>query len=87
MVLACPACNGRKRDRLATEPFLDKLITRNQSMRLFYYNGSIRNILRGADIRGAEEMRTYRQEGLLNIYSYAQENGYSEKWQPARVAK
>ena len=87
MVLACPSCNNKKRDKLAPEPFLDKLIIRNKDIRLHYYSNNLHKIRRRADIRGAEEMRNYRREGLLSIYSYAQENGYNELWQPVRTAK
>ena len=87
MVLSCPACNNKKRDKLASEPFLDKLIVRNQDIRLHYYSDNKMKIRRGIISRGAEEMRNYRKEGLRNIYTYAQENGYNELWQPARMVK
>lgn len=87
MVLACPACNNKKRDKLAPTDYLNKLIVRNHDIRLHYYNDSIQWHVRGVDIRGAEEMRNYRKEGLLNIYTYAQENGYNELWQPERIAR
>ena len=86
MVLACPICNNKKRDKLAPEPFLNKLIVRNQDIRLHYYGDSINRKFKGVDIRGAEEMRNYRREGLLNIYSYAQENGYNELWNVTSAA-
>ena len=83
MVLACPSCNNGKRDKLATEPFLDKLLMRNKDIRLHYYNNTL-ELSRTIDIRAAEEMRNYGRVGLLKIYNYAQENGYDEQWQPMR---
>ncbi len=85
MVLACPTCNNKKRDKLAPESFLNKLVIRNQDIRLHYYNDSVTKVHKGADVRGAEEMRNYRKEGLLSIYTYAQENGYNELWHPMRL--
>lgn len=84
MVLACPSCNNKKRDKLALEPFLNKLILRNQNIRLYFND---KRTLIGPDIRAAEEMRNYRREGLLKIYTYAQENGFNVKWQPAKMSK
>ena len=59
----------------------------NQDIRLHYYNDNIQKPVKGTDIRGAEEMRNYRSEGLLNIYNYAQENGYNEIWEPVRAVR
>ena len=87
MVLSCPSCNNKKRDKLAATPYLDKLILRNKEIRLHYYDDSFRQVRRGVDIRGAEEMRNYRSAGLLNIYNYAQENGYDDIWQPLQIAR
>jgi hypothetical protein len=87
MVLACSTCNNKKRDKLAPSAYLDKLIVRNHDIRLHYYDSSSHREFRGADIRGAEEMRNYRREGLLSIYTYAQENGYNELWYPAGAAR
>ncbi len=87
MVLACPACNNKKRDKLAPEPFLKKIILRNKDIRARYYEHPSSQTDKDTDIRGAKEMRNYRGEGLRNIYQYAQENGYSDLWQPVRAAK
>ena len=87
MVLACQPCNNKKRDKLATETYLDKLLIRNHAIRLHYYNGNIQALVNGPDIRAADEMRNYKGDTLRKIYTYAQENGYNRKWQPTRIAK
>ena len=87
MVLACPSCNNKKRDKLAATPYLDKLIVRNKEIRLHYYDDRLHQPKHGANIRGAEEMRNYKSTGLLNIYNYAQENGYDDIWLPTQIAR
>ncbi len=82
MVLSCPSCNNKKKDKLAPKPFLNNLIIRNRTIRLHYYGDDVARKKSSIDIRATDEMRNYRRESLLSIYNYAQENGYNELWYP-----
>lgn len=67
-VLACPACNESKRDRLAPEANLNLLINRNQQL---------------LELRpDIVQMRNYQAVRLRNIYYWAQNNGYNNIWTP-----
>ncbi len=65
-VLACPECNRKKSDKLATQKYLDNLIVRNSNIKIESFKG----------------MENYRQERLLKIYAYAFKNGYNDIWVP-----
>lgn len=67
-VLACPQCNESKKDKLAPRTELDLLVRRNEQILIESHN--------------VEQMRNYRAERLINIYSWASDNGYREIWIP-----
>ena len=85
MVLACKTCNNKKRDKLADEVFLEKLTTRNKFIQLHFYKEKLEKYSTPIILRGTSDMQNYRKVGLENIYFYAQENGYDDKWTPARI--
>lgn len=87
MVLACPTCNNKKRDKLPPDQYLLKLFERNKDIRFYYYKDGVAEYKRGVHLRGAAEMRNYQQDSLKNIYGYAKENGYNDLWYPARSIK
>lgn len=87
MVLACPACNNKKRDKLPPDDYLLKLLQRNKDIRFHYDSAGIKPSEGKVHLRGVEEMRNYQQDGLKNIYLYAKENGYNELWYPTQVAR
>lgn len=87
MVLACPSCNNKKRDKLPPDQYLLKLFERNKDIRFHYYKDGTMQYSQGVNLRGAEEMRNYRQAGLKSIYLYAKENGYDELWYPATLKR
>lgn len=66
-VLACPACNESKKDKLPALTYLDRIIARNRSARLKNY-----------DIR----FDTYQSRNLKKIYMWARTNGYDRIWTP-----
>lgn len=68
LVLACPTCNLKKNDKLATVFFLDKLLTRNKEITLI-------------DAK-AKDMDTYKPKNLEAVYRYARLNGYDNTWLP-----
>jgi len=82
MVLSCRNCNNKKRDKLAPDIYLRKLVTRNKDIQMHYYKEGIRKFSQSIDLRGSEEMKNYRPGGLMQIYTYARENGYNEIWTP-----
>ena len=89
MVLACSSCNNKKSDKLAREPFLEKLIIRNRNLML-HYDEQVFTLTQGSEQvnkRAIEEMRNYRKDSLVKIYAYAQENGYGDKWQPTKSTR
>lgn len=61
-VLACPACNNSKRDKLADNKFLDLLISRNQTIL----------------VESHADMKNYTADKLHKIYEFAQGNGYNK---------
>lgn len=67
LVVSCSSCNRSKNDKLASTEFLFKLISRN------------RNIL---DIAEKAVIGNYREDGLVNIYHWAEANGYENIWEP-----
>lgn len=67
-VLACPECNNKKRDKLASEKYLNDLVIRNTSISIETHN----------------EMRNYQANRLLNIYDWAKRNGYDKIWTPGQ---
>ncbi len=87
MVLACPACNNKKRDKLPPDDYLLKLLQRNKDIRFHYDSVGVKTSEGKVYLRGVEEMRNYQQDGLKNIYLYAKENGYNELWYPTQVAR
>ena len=62
-VLACPSCNTRKNNRLPTQAWLAKVITRNEEMA----NLEIPLV--------QEEFRTYSAEQMWKIWEYAKIGG------------
>ena len=62
-VLSCPSCNAKKRDKLPTQVWLSRVITRNEEMVLV--NSPI--------IR--QEFRTYSADQMWKIWEYAQIGG------------
>lgn len=87
MVLACPACNNKKRDKLPPDDYLLKLLQRNKDIRFRYDSVGVEPSKGKIHLRGVEDMRNYQQDGLKNIYLYAKENGYNELWYPPQVAR
>ena len=71
LVLACPACNLHKNDKLAPMIYLEKLLERNKQIVLA--NGN------------AKDMGTYSARNLSAVYDWAKVNGYDSIWQPKKV--
>lgn len=71
-VLACRTCNNSKRDHLAAPMFLEHLVVRNESLRRISQSPVI------------VEMTNYSDAKLIDLYQYAQNNGYSADWSPHR---
>lgn len=69
-VLTCSECNNKKRDKLPDEKYLDGLVERN---RLLIENNT--NIVKN-------ELSTYKENKLRNIYSWASINGYNNIFLP-----
>ena len=70
-VLACPACNSRKSDKLANAEYLDILVKRNEGMLIEQF----------------PKMRNYRSVHLRKVYDWARFNGYKEIWTPKNISK
>lgn len=66
-VLACPTCNSQKRDKLASELFRDRLTRRNETVLL---------------VHRKQDMKHYQEKRLVEVYSWAQMNGYRDTWSP-----
>ena len=66
-VLACPDCNRRKNNRLASPEYLQKIIIRN------------RDNVGDCILNSTSE---YNEEKLNSIYRWAMFNGYSNDWHP-----
>ena len=71
LVLACPACNLHKNDKLAPQIYLEKLVERNKRIVLAKKN--------------AKDMGTYSARNLSAVYDWAKVNGYDAIWQPKKV--
>ncbi|MDW5300714.1 MAG: HNH endonuclease domain-containing protein [Sedimentibacter sp.] len=69
-VLTCSECNNKKRDKLPDEKYLDGLVERN---RLLIENNT--NLVKN-------ELSTYKENKLRNIYSWALFNGYNNIFLP-----
>lgn len=67
LVLACPACNRRKKDKLSADRYLADLIDRNNHILIEMHR---------------PEMKGYRSRMVSYIYNWAKINGYNETWQP-----
>ena len=67
-VLACSNCNEKKSDKLVPKTQLDMLVARNENIIIKYHDSTL--------------MRNYRAQRLLNIYSWASDNGYKDIWIP-----
>ncbi len=84
-VLACPACNSSKSDKLPVKDYLDRLNQRNADI-LHKLNQDQDNdhiiILDKVNIRVKQELTTYNNDLLGHIYDYANENGYTDIWRP-----
>ena len=72
LVLACPDCNLKKKDKLPDIKFLTRIENRNKILLIENYK---------------DEMRNYRPEKLIRIYDWAQKNGYDESWYPKTIAR
>lgn len=68
-VLACEHCNERKNDKLADRFYLKRLVERN------------RQLVITQDTR----MINYNEDNLVNIYNWAQLNGFESNWKPSGV--
>ncbi len=66
LVLACPACNRSKNDRLPSGRFLSRIIKRNESLLLE---------TKRPDLEGFKER-------IENVYKWASVNGYASTWEP-----
>lgn len=71
LVLACPACNLKKNDKLAEIAYLERLVDRNRKIIL-------------ANAR-TKDMSTYSEQNLRAVYYWAKINGYDNIWQPKKV--
>lgn len=67
-VLACSSCNEKKSDKLAPKAQLDMLVKRNEKIIIDRPNINL--------------MKNYRAQRLINIYSWATDNGYKDIWTP-----
>lgn len=71
LVLACPTCNLKKNDKLATDIYLNKLIERNK--RIILVNENIK------------DMQHYSEQNLRAVYIWARLNGHDSIWEPKKV--
>ena len=71
LVLACPTCNLKKNDKLASIVYLEKLLDRNKKIVLINEK--------------AKDMRTYSAQNLRAVYYWAKINGYDSIWQPKQM--
>ncbi|MCM1025874.1 MAG: HNH endonuclease [Roseburia sp.] len=67
LVLACPACNRGKNDRLPDGRFLANIIDRNQHILIKFQR---------------PEMQNYRTRMISYVYNWAKINGYDKTWSP-----
>lgn len=68
MVLSCPQCNIKKRDRLPDLLFLNRIIERNHSLLIETHES---------------QMHNYGDQKIIKIYEWAKYNGYDNVWNPA----
>ena len=68
MVLSCPQCNMKKRDRLPDVLFLNRIVERNHSLLIEAHES---------------QMRNYGDQKIVKIYEWAKYNGYDNVWSPA----
>ncbi len=68
LVLTCSVCNLRKSDKLAPQPYVDRLVARN---------GLILE-------RKPDKLPAYKENKPKEIYYWARYNGYREVWVPER---
>lgn len=71
LVLACPECNMKKSDKLATDFYMENLIARNG---IFIENTQFPKI----------GFTAYKEQKLRYIYYWAKCNGYDEIWTPGK---
>lgn len=71
LVLACPACNLHKNDKLASIIYLEKLLDRNK--KIIIVNEK------------AKDMSAYNAQNLRAVYYWAKINGYDAIWQPKKI--
>lgn len=67
LVVSCSSCNRRKNDRLADTKYLSLLIERNR--KIIAFNKTLLG-------------DSYREPELMDIYRWAQLNGYESMWEP-----
>ncbi len=67
LVLACPACNRAKSDRLPDGHYLSSLIERNQHILIEAHR---------------PEMQNYQERMVTYVYEWAKINGYGKIWSP-----
>ena len=70
-MLACPACNLHKNDKLASIIYLEKLLDRNKKIILVNEK--------------AKDMSAYNAQNLRAVYYWAKINGYDAIWQPKKI--
>ncbi|MBR1537478.1 MAG: HNH endonuclease [Treponema sp.] len=73
-VLACPICNSRKSDKLASQVFLSNLRLRNEKL-----IGKIHPFVQ-------KEFRSYTYSKLALMYSNAAFNGFESGWEPINLS-
>ncbi len=73
-VLACPACNSRKSDKLASQTFLSNIRLRNEKL-----------ILKNHPFI-QKEFKSYSFSKLALMYSNAVFNGFESGWEPAKLS-
>lgn len=71
LVLACPACNRAKNDRLPDGKYLANIVDRNQHL-LIKCHG--------------QEMKNYHSQMIGDVYDWARINGYDKTWKPTSKA-
>ncbi|SDN89218.1 HNH endonuclease domain-containing protein [Alkalicoccus daliensis] len=72
LVLSCGPCNNAKRDKLAKEDFLVKLIDRNEELLDKMEDGNLTG-----------QFTAYKAEKLEMMYEYSMKNGFDEIWVPS----
>ncbi|MFC4409003.1 HNH endonuclease domain-containing protein [Chungangia koreensis] len=75
LVISCPTCNMSKSDKLANSMYLEALIDRNGIL------------LNNDELIKRLDMKVYSEQKLNELYTYSQENGYTDIWVPRRYLK